>query len=73
MSTMDAAGGFEIRRFALALALALTVMAIALGTWVLGSGSDPAETERTPLVADVSAPSGAQPPRAVAPPPDDAG
>jgi len=72
MSTLDAIGGLEVRRFVLALALALTVAAIALGTWILGSGSDPAETERSPLVAEFTAPTSAQPPLSVAPPPADA-
>ena len=73
MSTVDAIGGIEIRRLVLSLALVLTVAAIAVGTWVLGSGSDPVERERTPLVADLSVPNRAQPPLAVAPPPAEAG
>jgi hypothetical protein len=67
MSTLEGTGGFEIRRMALTLALVLTVAAIAVGTWLLGSGSDPAETQLTPVVADVSAPGRAQPPLSVAP------
>ncbi len=73
MSTVELTGGFEIRRLVLSLALVLTVAAIAVGTWVLGSGSDPVERERTPLRADVSAPNRAEPPLSVAPPPADAG
>lgn len=67
MSTVEeVGGGFEVRRLAFVLALTLLVAAIAVGTWVLGA--DPAE-ERTPFVADLSAPERAQPPLAVAPPP----
>jgi hypothetical protein len=73
MSTMEATGGFDLRRIGFAFALALTVVAIAVGTWVLGSGSDPSESGRTPLVADLSAPARAEPPLSVAPPPADAG
>lgn len=67
MSTMEGTGGFEVRRTLLAFALTLTVGAIAAGTWVLGSGSDPADQQVTPVVADVSAPGQAQPPLPVAP------
>jgi hypothetical protein len=58
-------------RMLLAVALALTVTAIAVGTWVLGSGSDPIEQQEraTTVVSDLGAPGRAQPPLQVAPPP----
>jgi hypothetical protein len=62
--------GSAPQRVLLAVALALTVGAIAVGTWLLGSGDDPVEPERaTTVVSDVSAPGQAQPPLPVAPPP----
>ena len=67
MSTVEGTGHFELRRTLLAFAVAVTVTAIGVGTWVLGSGSDPAEQQLTPVVADVSAPGRAQPPVPVAP------
>jgi heme A synthase len=70
MSTVEGTGGFEFRRTLLAIALALTVAAIAVGTWVLGSGADPAEQQFRPVVADVSTPGRAQPPLPVAPLPE---
>lgn len=69
MSTPEGTGGFEVRRAALTFGLTLTVAAIAVGTWVLGSGSDPVEQERTSVVADLRVPERAQPPVPVAPPP----
>ena len=66
MSTVEGTGGFELRRALLALAIAVTAGAIGVGTWVLGSGSDPAE-QITPVSAEVSAPGKAQPPLSVAP------
>ncbi|WP_019878038.1 hypothetical protein [Sporichthya polymorpha] len=73
MSVVEETGGFELRRLAFVLALVLTVAAIAVGTWVLGSGDDFTEPDRTPLVADLSAPTRAEPPLSVAPPPGDSG
>ncbi len=67
MSTVEGTGGFELRRALLALAVAVTAGAIGVGTWVLGSGSDPAEQQITPVSAEVSAPGQAQPPLSVAP------
>ncbi len=68
MSTVEeASGGFDVRRFALTVALALTATAIAAGTWVLGSGADPVEQERATMVVDLRAPDRAQPPLSVAP------
>lgn len=72
MSTVEGTGHVQVRRTLLTLALVLTVAAIAIGTWVLGSGSDPAEQRLTPVVAEVSAPGQAQPPLSVAPLPADA-
>jgi hypothetical protein len=64
-----AEGGHDLRvgRVVLTVAVAVTVSAIAAGTWVLGSGSDPGETQRTAVIADLSAPHQAQPPLPVAP------
>ncbi|HUR75561.1 MAG TPA: hypothetical protein VMZ00_14865 [Sporichthya sp.] len=67
MSIVEGTGHFDLRRALLSLAVALTVVAVAIGTWVLGSGSDPGEQDLTPVVADISAPSRAQPPLPVAP------
>ncbi|MBA3742697.1 hypothetical protein [Sporichthya sp.] len=69
MSILEGTGGFEVRRAALTFAVTLTVAAIAVGTWVLGSGSDPVEQERISVVADLRVPDRAQPPVPVAPPP----
>ena len=63
----EAGAGVEVRRLALSIALALTIAAIATGTWVLGSGTDPVEEERATLIVDVRAPGPAQPPVSVAP------
>ena len=68
MSTVEeASGGFDVRRLALSIALALTVVSIGIGTWVLGSGADPVEQERASFVVDMRAPDAAQPPLSVAP------
>jgi len=62
--------GSAAGRVLLTVALALTVSAIAVGTWVLGSGDDPVEHERVSnVVTDLGAPQEAQPPLPVAPPP----
>lgn len=68
MSTVEQAGaGFDIRRLALVVALALTIAVIAAGTWVLGSGADPVEQDRAAVITELRAPDRAQPPLSVAP------
>jgi hypothetical protein len=64
--------GSATGRLLLAVALALTVTAIGVGTWVLGSGSDPVDQQEraTTVVSDLGAPGRAQPPLQVAPPPE---
>lgn len=74
----DRERGSAAGRVVLSVALAFTVTAIGVGTWVLGSGSDPVQQDRVSSVSDVSSPNRAQPPLSVAPPPaagsdDDAG
>jgi hypothetical protein len=60
--------GSAASRVLFSVALALTVSDIAVGTWVLGSGDDPADQERvSTVVSDVSSPQQAQPPLSVAP------
>ena len=68
MSTVEQAGArFEVRRLALSVTLALTIAAIAAGTWVLGSGADPVEQDRAAVITELRAPDRAQPPLSVAP------
>ncbi|MGQ0624566.1 MAG: hypothetical protein ACT4PP_07955 [Sporichthyaceae bacterium] len=56
------------RRAALAVALCLTVAIVGAGTWLLGSGSDAAESELSPA-RRVEEGVKARPPVIVAPPP----
>lgn len=68
MGTDENSRRFEAQRLGLVLALVLTVVAIATGTWMLGSGTDP-EDPTTPVVAELGAPQRGLAPLAVAPPP----
>jgi hypothetical protein len=64
----DRERGAVAQRVLLTVALALTVSAIAVGTWVLGSGSDPNDQERvSTVVSELSSGTRAQPPLPVAP------
>lgn len=68
----DRERGTAAGRLLLGVAVALTAGAIGVGTWVLGSGDDPARQERaTTVSSDLGAPQHAQPPVPVAPPPSD--
>jgi hypothetical protein len=63
--------GSAASRVLLSVAVALTVGAVGVGTWVLGSGDDPVDQERaTTSVSDITAPGRAQPALPVAPLPD---
>lgn len=68
MSTHRSSRGVEAQRLALVVALVVTVVAIATGTWMLGSGRDP-EDPAAPVVAELGAPQRDLAPLAVAPPP----
>lgn len=69
MRTDESTRGREANRLALVVALVLTVAAIATGTWVLGSGTDPEDPTR-PVVAELGGPQRGLAPLSVAPPPD---
>lgn len=72
MSTYESSRGIEANRHRLGLvvALVLTAVAIATGTWMLGSGSDPEDPASIPVVAERGASHRELAPLSVAPPPD---
>lgn len=69
MRTSESSRGVEAQRLALVVALVLTVVAIATGTWMLGSGTDP-EDPTVPVVAELGGPQRSLAPLSVAPPPE---
>lgn len=70
MNTHTSSRAIEANRLGLVVAVVLTVVAIATGTWMLGSGSDPADPATTPVIAEQGGPQRNLAPLAVAPPPD---